>query len=77
MKKYYEYLNEIYEEDLYEGLLGYGLFTDKLPPIFTSVHFFEHCFQLFVSEMQKSCTRKEIINKDYTLDYIIIPWFIR
>jgi hypothetical protein len=29
------------------------------------------------TEMQKSCTRKEIINKDYTLDYIIIPWFIR
>ena len=44
-KQYSEYLDEISESDLYEGLLGYGMFADKLPPIFTSVHFLSYCQQ--------------------------------
>lgn len=44
-KQYSEYLNEISESDLYEGLLGYGMFADKLPPIFTSVSFLSYCKQ--------------------------------
>lgn len=44
-KKYSEYLDEISESDLYEGLLGYGMFADKLPPVFTSVPFLSYCLQ--------------------------------
>ena len=44
-KKYSEYMDEITSNDLYEGLLGYGMFADKLPPIFTSVPFFEYCLK--------------------------------
>lgn len=42
-KKYAEYLEEISSDELYEGLLGYGMFANKLPPIFTSVPFYEYC----------------------------------
>lgn len=43
LKKYYEFMNDISSEKLYEGLLGYGLFSDKLPPFLTSKHFFDYC----------------------------------
>ena len=42
-KTYCEFMDEISDEELYEGLLGYGMFADKLPPIFTSVAFYEYC----------------------------------
>lgn len=42
MKKYVEFLEEITKEELYEGLLGYGMFSEKLPPIFSSVKLYEH-----------------------------------
>ena len=34
-------MNEISADELYEGLLAYGLFSEKLPPIFTSKPFFD------------------------------------
>lgn len=36
-------MDEITSAELYEGLLGYGMFANKLPPIFTSVPFFDYC----------------------------------
>ena len=42
-KKYIDYLQEIPKEDLRKGLLGYGLFADKLPEIFTSKAFYDYC----------------------------------
>ncbi len=39
-KQYIDYMKEISKDELYEGLLGYGLFCDKLPPIFTSESFY-------------------------------------
>lgn len=42
MKTYIDYMNEISQEELLEGLLGYGLFADKLPDIFTSESFYEY-----------------------------------
>lgn len=42
-KTYIDYMNEISPSELYEGLLAYGLFNEKLPPIFSSVPFFEYC----------------------------------
>lgn len=36
-------MDEISAEELYEGLLAYGLFAEKIPPVFTSVPFFDYC----------------------------------
>ncbi len=43
VKKYYEFMKEITDEELYEGLLGFGMFSDKLPPFLTSKPFFDYC----------------------------------
>ena len=43
MKKYIEYMDEITDEMLFDGLLGYGLFSEKLPPIFSSEEFMIYC----------------------------------
>lgn len=42
MKKYYEFMNEISEDELFEGLLSYGMFGEKLPPIFKAQGFFNY-----------------------------------
>ncbi len=39
MRKYIEYKNEISDTDLYDGLVGYGLFAEKIPRFLTSVEF--------------------------------------
>lgn len=43
-KNYSEYMDEIPSEDIYKGLLANGLFADKLPPIFTSVPFYDYSY---------------------------------
>nr|WP_308641986.1 RNA-directed DNA polymerase [Paenibacillus nuruki] len=43
LKKYSDFMNELNNEDIFEGLLGYGLFSEKLPPIFDSVPFYKYC----------------------------------
>lgn len=40
-RSYCEFMDEITSDELYEGLLGYGMFADKLPPIFSSETFYE------------------------------------
>lgn len=40
---YYDFMSEISPEELFEGLLGWGLFADKLPPMFTSEPFMQYC----------------------------------
>ena len=40
---YSDCLKTITPDELYKGLLAYGLFTEKLPPIFTSKPFFDYC----------------------------------
>lgn len=42
-KKYTDFMNEISSDELYEGLLAYGFFAEKLPPVFTAVPFFNYC----------------------------------
>lgn len=42
MKKYFEYINTITADELFEGLLGYGLFAEKIPPFLSSVSFYEY-----------------------------------
>lgn len=42
-KKYSDYIDVITADDLYNGLLGNGMFANKLPPIFTSESFLNYC----------------------------------
>ena len=42
-KKYCEFMDEISADELYRGLLGYGMFANRLPPIFTSEAFYYYC----------------------------------
>ena len=48
-------MNELSSDELYEGLLGYGLFNDKLPPFLTSKVFFDYC-QMANPERQVTVT---------------------
>ena len=43
MKTYSEYMKEISGDELYRALLGYGLFAEKLPPVFSSEDFGVFC----------------------------------
>ena len=42
-KSYADLMNEISADELYERLLAYGLFSDKLPPILSSLSFYNYC----------------------------------
>lgn len=42
MKSYSEYLAEISKDEILEGLLGFGLFPDKIPPFLNSQSFYEY-----------------------------------
>ena len=39
MQKYIDYKNDISETELFDGLVGYGLFAEKIPNFLTSVEF--------------------------------------
>ena len=41
-RSYADYVDEISSDELLGGLLGYGLFDEKLPPLFTSVGFCDY-----------------------------------
>lgn len=43
IKSYYECLDEISADDLFDGFLGYGLFAEKIPSFLTSETFLEFC----------------------------------
>lgn len=43
MKKYADYMDNISSDELYYRLIAYGLFADKLPPVFESVSFADFC----------------------------------
>ena len=43
MKRYSDFYDDINSGEVYEGLLGFGLFAEKLPPVFTSESFFNYC----------------------------------
>jgi len=42
-KNYIENLKEITKEELFDGLLGYGMFAEKIPLFLTSENFLEFC----------------------------------
>lgn len=43
MKTYFDYIDEITANELYDGLLGYGLFSDMIPPFLCSDSFLKYC----------------------------------
>lgn len=49
-RNYIDFMDEFSAEDLYKGLLGWGLFADKLPPMFTS-----EPFMRFWAERKQGC----------------------
>lgn len=48
-KSYCEFMDEITADELYEGLLAYGFFAEKMPPVFTAIPFFDYCKTLSVT----------------------------
>lgn len=42
-KKYHEFMTEITADELYDSLVGYGMFSEKLPPIFSGESFLRYC----------------------------------
>ena len=36
-KSYAEFMDEITPDELYEGLLAYGFFAERIPPVFTAI----------------------------------------
>jgi hypothetical protein len=52
MKSYVDCMDEISAEELYEGLLVHGMFSSKLPPIFSAESFGEYC-KVMTQEFQK------------------------
>ena len=63
MKSYYDLLNEISADELYDGLLGHGMFAEKLPPVFTAIPFLKYC-----KPNKTFKKKKELKSNDY--DYI-------
>lgn len=42
-KSYFDFMSEITNEELYDRLICYGMFSEKLPPIFTGKSFLNYC----------------------------------
>ena len=49
-KMYAELMDEIAADELYEDLLAYGFFAEKIPPVFTAVPFFDYCKRISFSD---------------------------
>lgn len=59
IKTYAGYMKEITPDELYEGLLGYGLFAETLPTIFSSEAFME-----YMKKMYPRIVKYEYINEN-------------
>src|SRR5574344_423562 len=42
---YYDCMKQLSADEVYEGLLGFGLFSERLPPIFTSKPFYDYAIK--------------------------------
>lgn len=56
-KKYGDFMDEISADDLYKGLLAFGPFSNKIPPVFSSTSFFDYC----VNNHPSFSNRKETV----------------
>lgn len=48
-------MSEITPDELYKGLLAHGLFSEKIPPIFTSEMFFDYCENMSGNFQDRAC----------------------
>lgn len=53
MKTYNDIMQDIEADELYEALLAYGLFSEKLPPFLSSEDFYKYCIENTVSFANK------------------------
>lgn len=53
MRKYTDYINEITDNELFDGLVGYGLFAEKIPDFFTSEDFLSFAKTMTTSYCEK------------------------
>jgi hypothetical protein len=58
-KKYWEVLKEISSEKLFEGFLGYGLFSEKFPPFLNSESFYNECVKIKNTNFFKDCQNEK------------------
>ena len=42
-KTYYDFMNEISPMEIYDKLVQYGMFSEKLPPILSAELFLDYC----------------------------------
>lgn len=74
LKSYEDCMNEISSEELYEGLLSYGMFMDKLPPVLSSVGFYNYCQNNEITEKGKrQCIYYESMRNNNTPRSMGIP----
>lgn len=59
MKSYYEHIKDFTDADIYEGLLAYGLFPNKIPPFLTSKPFYDYVI-----------TNTPVFNAKRSYDYV-------
>ena len=43
MKTYYDFMSEITSDELYDRIVEYGMFSEKLPPVFSTNSFLTYC----------------------------------
>ena len=43
MKTYYDFMSEITSDELYARMVEYGMFSEKLPPVFSAKSFLKYC----------------------------------
>ena len=58
VKTYYGFMSQITADELYKGLVRYGMFSEKLPPIFSGKLFLDYCLkfnnQPFVNKQKQT-----------------------
>jgi hypothetical protein len=53
-KRYPDFLNELDADHVYRGLLGFGMFANKLPRVLTSEMFLHFCMSNSISTPKKT-----------------------
>ena len=43
MKTYYDFMSEITSDELYDRIVEHGMFSEKLPPVFSANSFLAYC----------------------------------
>ena len=64
--KYYQFMDNIGSDKLFSGLMGHGLFPEKLPPLFTSVPFLN-----FFEQNKGNIIQRNI----FSMKVCVIPMF--